>query len=1064
MDNLLANFFTESQEHLGTVEDDIIKLEKSGKNFDKETVNRLFRAMHSIKGGSGFLELSNITQLAHSLENVIDNIRNAKLIANEYIADTLLKGVDKLKELIDNIDNESNIDIRRETSDLKQLISSPIVQQPKHEQDHKSTGSTKFTLSHEKIEETKVVKKKEIRSISIEKNHRYKNKFVTYYCSVDLIKECDNKNKTPEELLRNLKIAGRIINANYDLNEIGTLDKKIDDKLIFNFTISTVIEDIDTFAEALDIKPLSIKKIIDKEEVTALTDHLEAPPQLEPEKKTKNYVAPPVEKKSILKKILKMASLLQKKEPVSPVTAAPVKKELVYVSTVKTDQKNLLRKSFLSSKQQDIKPDIKKPVSSTVRIPLDLLDHLMNYASELVLVRNRNMQAVDKEDIDELRKISKKLNIVTSGLQAGILKTRMQPVDIIFSKFTRVVRDISRKEEKDVTLVIEGKHVELDKTIIEALSDPLTHLIRNAIGHGIEHPDEREGSGKPRKGKILLGAYYIAGQVNIKITDDGKGMNPSALINSAVNKGIITGEQAEKMKDDDVFNLIFQPGFSTAEKITDLSGRGVGMDVVKTNLQNIGGTINISSVYGKGTTFDIRLPMTLSIMQALIVKTGNICFAIPQFSISEVLSLQGENVYTDIKKINEQEVFSLRDKLIPLVRLKEVLKIKSTYIEPGTKKIKEDRRKTVKELTNTNHNRTAFENHLNIIILKFGNIPFGLIIDNIIDTKEIVIKPIHEQLKKYQVYAGTTVLGDGDIALILDIANLAEKANFKVSKNEIGRKKEKIIKEDSQPFIIFTIGGKENFAIPLFLISHIEKINLDEIMMSGNKEYFKFQDEIIQIIRIDNALENISSNYINEVFVIIIKTKKPIGILVSRIIDTSMIASAFDSDSGNKPGILGIIMNNSHLTTILDIFAVIEIVQPDLFIDNSNKNIKPKKVMLLEDTRFYSSIITSYLNGLGVETVICRNGNQGLEILGNTDFDIILSDLLMPVMDGFEFAKKVRSNRKYDHIKLIALSSACSESEGEITAKEAGFDMFVSKLNREAMIECLNSVAAGFGD
>ncbi len=1067
IDNLLANFLIESREHLNSVEDDILELEKSGSDFDREVVNGLFRAMHSIKGGSGFLDLNNITELSHSLENVIDNIRKDKLVPNEYIADTLLKGVDKLNELINNIENESNIDIQQEVSDLKQLISSPIINQEKDSykkinEEAKSKPSTKLTLSHEKIEETKIIKKKEIKSISIENIPNLENRFITYNCSIDLIEECDKKHRSPEELLKNLNIVGKIVDADYDLSKIGTILDKADDKLIFNFSISTVIDDTDIFIEALDIKPVFINPIEYKEPEKISMKETEHSVITRDKKSFSNLKEMPdktrtINRGSVLKRILeKRAQLPQKQELLQDKKIAvktgmiPLKKQ--FAAPVKQPASNI-KKLY-----------IKKPGSSTIRIPLDLLDILMKYASELVLVRNQNMQAVETEDIEQLRNISKKLNVVTSGLQAGILKTRMQPVDTIFSKFTRIVRDLSKKVGKEVSLVIEGKDVELDKTILEALSDPLTHLIRNAIDHGIETPDERETLNKNRKGRIVLGAYYISGQVNIKITDDGKGMNPASLIQSAVEKGVITVKQSKKFKDADAFDLIFRPGFSTVKEVTDLSGRGVGMDVVKTNLQNIGGSINILSKSGSGTTFDIRLPLTLRIMQALIIIAEDICFAIPQFNISEVVRLQGEEVYTGLEKVNEQEIFPLRDVLIPIIRLKDILKIKNTYKDPKTKEIKQDRRKSTEEELKKKLNRTAFENHLYIIILKLGNLNYGLIIDDIIDTEEIVIKPLHEQLKKYRVFAGTTVLGDGGIAMILDIANLAEKATFNLNKIERIIKKEKTIKEDKQTFIIFTIGGKENFAVPLFLISHIEKIEQKDIQFSNNKEYFKFREDIIQIARIEQALDDIESNYLNDVFVIIIKSKKSIGLLVSQIIDTSMISSNFKTHSIEKPGIIGIIMINNKLTTILDIFSIIEIIEPAWYLDTSLKEVKTKKILLLEDTKFYASIIISYLSGFGVEVILAKNGKQGLEILEKSNFDIIISDLQMPVMDGFDFARKVRSNDKYNNIKLIALSSVYAKTEGEVLAKEAGFDKYVSKLNRESMIECLNSISAGFGE
>ncbi len=392
-------------------------------------------------------------------------------------------------------------------------------------------------------------------------------------------------------------------------------------------------------------------------------------------------------------------------------------------------------------------------ITSNIRVDVNLLDKVMNLVGELVLARNQILQFTSNQKDPAFLNTAQRLNLITTELQEGVMKTRMQPIGNIWNKFPRVVRDLSNSTGKLVRLEMEGSQTELDKTIIEAIKDPLTHVVRNSLDHGIETPAEREAEGKPQQGLLFLRAFHEGGQVNIEISDDGAGLDLDAIKAKAIERGIVTPQHAAAMSDREIGNLIFLAGFSTARRITNISGRGVGMDVVKTNIEKIGGTVDVTSVRGRGTTLKIKIPLTLAIIPALIVTTGAERFAIPQVSLVELVRLEGKAAETGIEMIQEASVYRLRGNLLPVVYLNRELKL------------------------NGKSSKAADES-INIVVLQADGRQFGLVVDEINDTEEIVVKPLGKQLKGISCFAGATIMGDGKVALILDILGLAQLASL----------------------------------------------------------------------------------------------------------------------------------------------------------------------------------------------------------------------------------------------------------------------------------------------
>src|SRR5271163_3830294 len=406
----------------------------------------------------------------------------------------------------------------------------------------------------------------------------------------------------------------------------------------------------------------------------------------------------------------------------------------------------LAAQQTLDAKPRDAAPE-------TIRVGVNLLDKLMTLVGELVLARNQLMQLTSTLEDTGLQAVSQRMNLIATELQEEVMKTRMQPIGNIWAQFPRTVRDVALGCGKEVGIEMEGKETELDKTIIEAIKDPLTHLVRNSVDHGIELPDVRVQAGKARSGRLTLRAFHEGGQVNIEISDDGAGLNAERIRKKAVERALITAEQATRMTEPEIFNLIFQPGLSTAEKVTNVSGRGVGMDVVKTNVEKIGGTVDVQSTLGRGTTVRVRIPLTLAIIPALVVTCGGDRYAIPQVSLLELVRLTGDQIGAGIEMVHGAPVHRLRGRLLPLVYLSRELKL-AADASPAT----------------------ARDGAINIVVLHADEREFGLVVEQIHDTEEIVVKPLRKQLKTVKIFAGSTIMGDGKVALILDVLGLAQHA------------------------------------------------------------------------------------------------------------------------------------------------------------------------------------------------------------------------------------------------------------------------------------------------
>ncbi len=535
---------------------------------------------------------------------------------------------------------------------------------------------------------------------------------------------------------------------------------------------------------------------------------------------------------------------------------------------------------------------------SNIRVDVGLLDKLMNLVGELVLARNQILQLSAVLADSSLHASSQRLNLITTELQEGVMKTRMQPIGNIWSKLPRVVRDLAVACGKQVRVEMEGRETELDKTIIEAIKDPLTHIIRNSVDHGIETPEVRLAAGKPAEGRLSLRAYHEGGQVNIEIVDDGAGIDVERVKRKALERGLITADQASRMADREAFLLIFAPGFSTAEKVTNVSGRGVGMDVVRTNIEKIGGTVDVHSIPASGTTLKIRIPLTLAIIPALVVTTGGERFAIPQVSLIELVRLEGDKCRA-IETIYGAPVYRLRGTLLPLVYLDRELGLAAT---------------------------AADHEAVNIVVLQADDRRFGMIVDRISDTEEIVVKPLSKQLKGISALAGATIMGDGKIALILDVMGIAQRAHVISEARErvrVDAASTQVSGDGRQMLLLFGLGTDRRVAMPLSIVSRLEEIPSGMVERAGGAEVVQYRGEIMPLIRLSRLLGATECEPREPMQVVVYSDgKRSVGLVVDHILDIVEETLSVQHTTGGG-AVYGSAVIQQRVTDLLDVESIV---------------------------------------------------------------------------------------------------------------------------------------------
>lgn len=570
-----------------------------------------------------------------------------------------------------------------------------------------------------------------------------------------------------------------------------------------------------------------------------------------------------------------------------------------------------------SSRPMDSENAAPQPVSSkvadsTIRLGVERVDKMMNLVTELVLSRNQIMQHSVVQTNSSLAVAARNLNLITSELQESVMKMRMQPISNVWGTLPRVVRDLSLECGKRVRLVMEGADTELDKSVLEAIKDPLMHLVRNAIDHGLETPEVRQSRGKPAEGCLRLRAFHESGHIHIEISDDGAGIDRTRVKAKARENGLLTTEQAEQLTDESVLSLIFRQGFSTRDAVSNLSGRGVGMDVVKSNVERIGGMVDVQSTLGIGTTFKLRIPLTLAIIHALLVTCAGERYAIPQTSMIELIRLDGERVQTGIERIHGVRVHRYRGKLLPLVSLTQVLGGTDEY---GGESV-------------------------NIVVLQADQQQFGLIVDRVNDTQEIVVKPLNKMLRGISCLTGATILGDGQVALILDVTGVAERALGDVRQPTAGAAEVDLdsttMPQDTQQVVLISGPHGERLAVPLSAVARLEEFPSTKIEWTGKRPVIQYRDQILPLIDVLGLLgqrpDGATPFDLQRLQVVVCTDgASRVGLVVGRILDIVTDPLLVRSSSAREHVLFTAVVQR-QVTEVLDVASLISASEAEMLV------------------------------------------------------------------------------------------------------------------------------------
>lgn len=674
-------------------------------------------------------------------------------------------------------------------------------------------------------------------------------------------------------------------------------------------------------------------------------------------------------------------------------------------------------------------------VDSVVRVNVSLLDKIMNVVGELVLNRNQILQYANNDTSSELSRLAHQLNAITTELQTDIMTTRMQPVGSVLSKFERVVRDLSRQQGKNIKLTITGKETELDKTLLEAIRDPLTHLIRNSVDHGVEVPEKRVSNGKPDQGSISIRAYHEGGQVTIEIADDGNGVDPEKILAKAISKELISSEKGAVLTKKQILNLIFTPGFSTAEQVTNISGRGVGMDVVKSNIEKIGGSVDVSSKVGEGTVFKLRIPLTLAIVPALVVQSCKETYAIPQTNLVELVRIE-EGDEKKIEHIHDSEFYRLRGDLIPIFRLDSSLNL-------------------------TEASEELKSSDINIAILNAEGAIYGLVVDQVLDTEEIVVKPLSRELKELSIYGGATIMGDGSVALIIDALGYYNhmgrvQAQKKSDVDLSNRHQEKEVAYNDEVLLCSLEDGRE-YGIPLAIVHRLEEFSIKDVEWSGNMPLVRYRGKAMPLVQLENTLgiseDSALSNGQEELPVIVINARGvQLGFVVSEIRDIAISHSKISTDTSDRDGFVGTAFINDKTITILDIFKIVDGLP---FASASSVENSKGRVLIVEDSELFLRIQKELFLESGFEVDTAVDGKEAMKLVSK-NYIAVVTDIDMPHMNGIQLLKEIRAKEDLKEIPILAVSSVVERKYDELINE--GFDFCFDKQNNFRAVEVINQL------
>ena len=932
MDELVAEFLTETNESLDELDVDIVNLEQNPN--DADLLGKIFRLVHTIKGTCGFLALPRLEKVAHHGENVLGRFRDGDLeVIPEYVT-LIFECIDRIKYIVGEIEANGT---EPEGNDSELIEKLDAV----YEGRDASQGGGDAAAAQE---------------------------------------EAPVAAETP---------AG----GGYPGGPTGNVSQA----------------ELDALEAAFNDTPGPMDAPEEEPEV-------EAAPEPEPE----------------------------------PVQESGVEK----TDTTPTAKKG---------------PSL---ASQSLRVNVDVLENLMTMVSELVLTRNQLMQIqrANGSGGTDFTAPLQSLNLVVSDLQEGVMKTRMQPIGNAWAKLPRIIRDLSLELNKKIELEMIGQDTELDRQVLELIKDPLTHMVRNSGDHGIESPADRAAKGKSETGKIILEAFHEGGHIIIRIKDDGKGLPMDLIKKKIIANGLANADELSDMPDQQIQQFIFKAGFSTAEKVTSVSGRGVGMDVVRTNIEKIGGSIELNSREGFGSTFTIKIPLTLAIVSALIVESAGEKFAIPQLSVKELVmaSNQGES---KIEMIKGAPVYRLRDNLLPLVSLDQILKMEVPDIgasDSNEQSHADGEDQDIPVIKNTTIPRNSY-----IVVTNVGNFDFGIIVDRVFDTEEIVVKPVAKMLRDIDLFSGNTILGDGSVIMILDPNGIARQAGeLDTAPQDVQADSQKISSSHEKTSLLFFAAcDAAPKAVPLSLVARLEHVNFADVEHSSGKMMVQYRGQLMPLIPF-NASVQVGTEGQKPVLVFADRGQS-MGLIVDEIIDIK--EEFIDVQlSGDDLGLFGSAIIDDKATDVVNIAHFLSSINKDWFKNHGDDNYEKhdangggrqahqngamkRRVLLVDDSSFFRNMLTPVLSIAGYDVTTLDSPIEALKLCeSGASFDIIVSDIEMPEMDGFEFAQKVRKDTSWVDTPMVALSSHATPRDID-RGMEVGFNQYVAKFDRDTLLNAMSN-------
>lgn len=942
MDDLLTDFLTETSESLSVLDVELVEFERDPSNI--ETLQDIFRLVHTIKGTCGFLGLPRLETVAHSAENVLGKFRDGALEVTPDSVTLILSSIDRIKELLAVLE-DTGTEPEGEDSDLISLLN--------------ATAEGKKAPAAPQVE-------------------------VEVEVEVEAEAESAAESEAPSAE-----------------DEAGTGGPVESDA---GFPVAAELLEEVAAAQAAGIEAASdatMLAAIASEEESGEESQEAAPP-----------AAPPA---------------------VAPTTPPPAPK------------------AAPEKKEASDGPKEPSVAAQSIRVNVGLLEGLMTLVSELVLTRNQLLQMVRGQDDSEFNVPLQRLSLITSDLQEGVMKTRMQPIGNAWSKLPRIVRDLALEAKKKIDLQMLGAETELDRQVLELIKDPLTHMVRNSADHGLEQPADRVQVGKSETGVIRLNAYHEGGHIIIEISDDGRGLNTEKIKAKALANGLATEAELEGMTPQQIQQFVMRPGFSTAEKITNVSGRGVGMDVVRSNIEKIGGTIEFTSKEGMGSTFTIKIPLTLAIVSALVVECGGERFAIPQISVLELVRASANSEST-IEMINEAPVLRLRDRLLPLVVLGQVLRLDKPSDEG-------------KGIDLVNDEKF-------IVVCQVGTYRFGVIVDRVFDTEEIVVKPVAPILRDISMFSGNTILGDGSVIMILDPNGIAATTSAVTVTQEAGadaEAKQVSFSEEVTSLLVFRAGSEELKAVPLALVARLEEIDLASVEHSHGVPMVQYRGHIMPLVPFNQS--HAWGTQGRQATIVFTEGERSMGLVVDEIIDIveDQVAVELKAD---QAGLVGTALVAGKATDVIDTAYYLTMAFSDWFgRAGGGKTMKHsdsgegdgrggQRLLLVDDSPFFRNLMRPQLSVAGYEVVTVEDAAAALKLRDEgVEFDAIISDIEMPGMNGFELARELRAKGPWVDLPIIALSTHASDrdiAEGEA----AGFSEYVAKFNRDVLIDTVDQAIA----